>query len=82
MLDRADAFCDGWIYLLPGDTFEPSDTADEWISRQPVEPLARLPVRPSDFPFLAAIAGHRDDEPLWRFFGRMLLGGGLQGRGG
>jgi hypothetical protein len=73
MLSRPDAFCDGWIYILPGDSFEPSDIPDEWISRRPVVPLAKLAVGPADFPFFDEITGHSDAEPVWRFFARLLF---------
>src|SRR5262249_21320606 len=57
----------GFIYLLPGDSFEqqPRQTHQgaeietaHWASPVPVKPLARLPVEPEDFPFLSQIEGH------------------------
>jgi hypothetical protein len=57
----------GMIYVLPGDTFEQQrrvrirgveiDLA-QWASLVPVKPLARLAVRPDDFPFLSHIHPH------------------------
>jgi hypothetical protein len=63
---------DGVIYLLPGDSFvrqEPMEAGGVVVhiaqsaSFAPVKPLAKLLVRPSDFPFLAQIRAH-DDEVL------------------
>jgi hypothetical protein len=61
----------GAVYLLPRDTF----IADEGMpfgpyrvhpaqlaSREPVTPLAYLPVSPQDFPFLADVRGHVDER--------------------
>jgi hypothetical protein len=42
------------IYLLPRDSFE---DVGEWVSRSPVQPLAKLSVVPEDFPFLREIRG-------------------------
>jgi len=63
---------DGYLYLLPADTFveqEPGVYAGlearvpQLASPVPVRPFARLRVAPADFPFLAQIRGH-DDERL------------------
>jgi len=63
----------GMIYLLPRGTFErqpPKRRGDaeidiaQWASLVSVTPLAKLPVGPDDFPFLAAIRGH-DDKTLF-----------------
>jgi hypothetical protein len=65
-------FHDGWLYVVPRDTFEQlpvmpgGPPSHEWCSRQPVTPLARLPVRPADFPFLDRVSSH-DDGDLYRF---------------
>ena len=59
---------EGMLYILPGTTFEPTDRRvvrfDEWASREPVWPIARLPVGPGDFPFLGRVAGHREGESM------------------
>jgi hypothetical protein len=58
---------DGTIYVLPRTGFEqaPSETyqelkidVEQWASPAEVKPLARLAVRPDDFPFLSQIRGH------------------------
>ena len=59
----------GTLYFLPRDTFTrlmltPTTFANEWASEQPVRPIARLTVRPEDFPFLDRIGGHDDSELL------------------
>jgi hypothetical protein len=61
---------DGTIYVVPRDSFRRGrDLADqpleEWTSTEPVRPLARLPVRPEDFPFLRQVEGH-DEATLAR----------------
>jgi hypothetical protein len=52
----------GTVYILPRDCFMPyvgagAPSSEEWISQQPVRPLARLPVTPRDFPFLDDLVG-------------------------
>lgn len=47
---------EGMLYILPADTFRqltmPNGApANEWASETPVTPLAKLAVRPDDFPF-------------------------------
>lgn len=63
----------GMVYLLPADTFEPQSRMRvgevwvqpaQWASPVPVTPVAKLAVRPEDFPFLDQIRGH-DDERVW-----------------
>lgn len=61
---------EGAIYFLPRARFTrlhltPDSVANEWASEEPVEPLARLLLDPSDFPFLDQIGGH-DDQQLLR----------------
>lgn len=50
----------GIIYILPRDSFEQGtdddgNPIDEFVSRTPVKPLAKLSVDPSDFPYLDKI---------------------------
>ena len=61
----------GTVYVLPGDTFmlQPPLRFGEYevripqlASPVPVRPLARVPVDPTDFPFLAQIRAHDDDR--------------------
>ncbi len=60
----------GTVYLLPRQSFERQAPlayrglqleAAQWASSAAVRPLARLPVAPRDFPFLAQMRGH---DPL------------------
>jgi len=46
-----DAWAEGWIYILPGDTFRPTPESRELVSLVPVRPRARLRVEADDFPF-------------------------------
>lgn len=60
---------EGTLYLLPRETFvrlelAPGVPANEWASEVEVTPVARLRVRPEDFPFLERIGGHDDGELL------------------
>jgi hypothetical protein len=63
---------DGYVYLLPADSFVEqapgeyggsSARVPQLASPVPVTPFARLGIAPGDFPFLAQIRGH-DDERL------------------
>jgi hypothetical protein len=39
---------------------------DEWASKKPVRPIARLGVEQADFPFLDRVAGYREGESMLR----------------
>ena len=65
-------WCEGSIYILPRQSFEQEASQEmqgmeiifpHWISKLPVQPIAKLKVGPQDFPFLDQIHGH-DDEKL------------------
>lgn len=67
-------WCEGVVYLLPCGGFRQEAPQrvrgtevvfPHWIGSEAVEPLARLPVGPRDFPFLDEVHGH-DDEMLVR----------------
>ncbi|MCB0113700.1 MAG: hypothetical protein KDD84_06410 [Caldilineaceae bacterium] len=63
-------YCNGALYFLPRDRFTrmmmfADIPSNEWVCREQLRPLARLHLKPSDFPFLEQIAGH-DDGPLLR----------------
>lgn len=56
---------EGALYFLPRETFErqwltPESQSNEWTSPTPVKPIAKLSIRPEDFPFLDQIGGHDD----------------------
>jgi hypothetical protein len=70
---EARAFSPGTLYFLPRRTFvqQPVEQVGahrvhvaHWASLEPVRPLARMTVEPSDFPLLAQIRGH-DDETMF-----------------
>ena len=73
-----DAWRDGWIYVLPRNTFRPHRVGSEWESPVGVRPLARLQVEPADFPFLADVVPHRLGEPIGRIVLRATLGRALR----
>lgn len=69
---------EGALYFLPRGAFErqrltPDSFSNEWTSQQPVKPIAKLSIRPEDFPFLENIAGH-DDSMFFRLeqFGKSI----------
>jgi hypothetical protein len=65
----ADIWSDGFVYILPGDSFRPttgeSVRFDEWASEQPVCVVAKLPITPADFPFLRQVSGHDENESIF-----------------
>ncbi len=60
---------DGFIHILPRDTFTQTSSGplhfDEWASPVRVTVAARLPVSPTDFPFMYAVTGHPEEESLF-----------------
>ncbi len=61
---------EGVVYLLPRNGFEAQRPyrngsslvhSNQWASPNPVKPLARIRVQPTDFPFLAQIRAQDDD---------------------
>lgn len=64
-------WCEGSVYILPRQNFiqEAAQKTQgvevifpHWISTMPAKPLARLYVKPQDFPFLDQVHGHNDDK--------------------
>lgn len=58
----------GMMYVLPRSSFRLADTNkthfDEWISHEPVVPVAKWPLSPDEFPFRDRVAVHPDGESL------------------
>ena len=65
----SDIWSDGFVYILPGDSFHPTTSGkvrfDEWASDQAVPVVAKLPVSPSDFPFLHQVSKHEESESIF-----------------
>jgi hypothetical protein len=65
----SDIWSDGFVYVLPGDSFHPTTSGkvrfDEWASEQPVPVAAKLLVSPADFPFLLQVSGHEESESIF-----------------
>jgi hypothetical protein len=68
-------FRNGTVYLLPADGFEPQPiqirdgrriSIGQLANPEPVRPVAKVTVRPEDFPFLGQVRGHRPDLVLER----------------
>lgn len=64
-------WCDGVIYILPRESFEQEPAQrmmdaeiifPHWISAKHTQPVAKLQIKPQDFPFLANIHGHNDEK--------------------
>ena len=63
---------DGTVYVLPRGPFEQGHGGVEWLSREPVTPLARVPVAPADFPFLERVHRHDPRESVDELEARLL----------
>jgi hypothetical protein len=55
-----EAWSQGTIYILPGETFTLTPDSRELTSPVPVRPRARLPVAPDDFPFRHRTMAHSE----------------------
>lgn len=53
----------GAVYVLPKETFVPSDIPAEWISHEPVRPLDVITVGRDDFPFADRVFRFSHPEP-------------------
>jgi len=74
----AGTWRDGWIYVLPRETFNLHPSGPEWLSPVAVRPLARFRVEPRDFPFLGDVVQHTLGEPVGRAVVRATLGRALR----
>lgn len=63
--DPRTVWAEGAVYVLPKDTFVPSDIPAEWISYEPVQPLEVVPVGRDDFPFANRVFRFSHPEPDW-----------------
>jgi hypothetical protein len=77
---RADAWRSGWIYVVPRETFRLHPSGPEWLSPTAVRPLARLRVKPADFPFMEDVVQHTLGEPVGRAVVRATLLRALRGK--
>jgi hypothetical protein len=70
-----DLLADGWLYVLPRDGFQQEPArlwySGQWVNLQPVRPLARIAVAPSDFPFVDRIVRHEPGETMIRTMWRV-----------
>ncbi|WP_059173123.1 hypothetical protein [Bacillus sp. FJAT-27445] len=64
----AGPWTSGMIYFLPGGTFERAGSGfvsfDEWVSKTPVKPIAKISVEPGDFYFRDKVSCHKDTESI------------------
>lgn len=77
---KNNPWTDGMLYILPKHSFERADQGktyfDEWISHEPVAPIAKLSVSIEDFYFKDKVATHKDNESLvktWLLYKARLL---------
>lgn len=58
----------GIIYILPKEHFQLVTKGtlqfNEWISKQPISPIAKLEVEPKDFYFIHKVTRHNNDESM------------------
>ncbi|WP_051314885.1 hypothetical protein [Alteribacter aurantiacus] len=54
----------GTIYFFPKNRFKQGGIENEWVCETEVEPLAKLEVKPEDFPFLDNVMRHSDKESV------------------
>jgi hypothetical protein len=73
--DPRTVWTDGAVYLLPKDTFVPSDIPAEWISTAPVRPLDVVAVGRDDFPFADRVFRFKHPEPEWVRLARLVRNG-------
>lgn len=67
--DGEGRFGDGWLYVLPRESFHAQPAmfgidSGQWASPTSVTPIVRLPVRATDFPFTDHVFPHRIEEPI------------------
>ena len=67
--EREGRFGDGWLYVLPRESFDAQPAtfgidSGQWASPTSVTPIVRLPVRATDFPFADDVFPHRIEEPI------------------
>ena len=60
--DGSNRWTDGTIYFFPKSQFKQGGIKDEWVCETELEPLAKLSVTPSDFPFIEQVRIHRETE--------------------
>jgi hypothetical protein len=73
--DPRTVWADGAVYVLPKDTFVPSDIRAEWISTEPVHPLDVVEVSRDDFPFADRVFRFKHPEREWVRLARLVRNG-------
>ncbi|SES62493.1 hypothetical protein SAMN05216389_101114 [Oceanobacillus limi] len=68
-----NSWTNGTIYFFTKNLFKQGGIRDEWVCERELEPLARLTVTPSDFPFLDKVRVHRETESLAKTIIKALL---------
>ncbi|MGM8215405.1 hypothetical protein ACLIA0_07495 [Bacillaceae bacterium W0354] len=63
----------GTIYFFSKSLFKQGGIGDEWVCEKELEPLAKITVTPSDFPFLDKVRVHRETESAVKTIIKALL---------
>ncbi|SHG88522.1 hypothetical protein [Ornithinibacillus halophilus] len=71
--DAPNRWTDGTIYFFPKTLFKQGGIRDEWVCETELEPLAKLTVSPSDFPFLDKVRVHKETESTVKTIIKALL---------
>ncbi len=71
--DGSNRWTDGTIYFFPKSQFKQGGIKDEWVCETELEPLAKLSVIPSDFPFIEQVRIHRETESGIRTIMKSIL---------
>ena len=71
--DGSNRWTDGTIYFFPKSQFKQGGIKDEWVCETELEPLAKLSVTPSDFPFIEQVRIHRETESGIRTIMKSIL---------
>ena len=71
--DGSNRWTDGTIYFFPKSQFKQGGIKDEWVCETELEPLAKLSVTPSDFPFIDKVRIHRETESALKTIMKSVL---------
>ncbi|WP_217587579.1 hypothetical protein [Lentibacillus saliphilus] len=71
--DAPNRWTDGTIYFFSKTLFKQGGIKDEWVCETELEPLAKLTVTPSDFPFRDKVRVHKEAESTVKTIIKSLL---------
>ncbi|SES29129.1 hypothetical protein [Salipaludibacillus aurantiacus] len=62
--DMLDIWTKGTIYFFFKNSFIHGGIRDEWVCKETVRPIAKLSVKPADFPFLEKTSKHAETDSM------------------